>query len=390
MPTFDRQAIAKRPSDYALIGLFWIAVFGALIFAQTLFIPIAVAILIALVMSPIRRGLNKIGLPSGLAAALIMVGLGAATFLLGSAAWAAIQMQGTDFDTLIPDALRRLEELTGIIQPVIEASEQIDNIVVDQDTTQVAVQNTSIFSLIAQGTPTLIGMTVFGATLAFFLIASGDMFYEKLVQVMPTLRDKARAVAIARSIEKHLSCYLLTITCVNAGLGVAVGLTMWALDMPSPLLFGLLAFFMNYIPYLGALVGVALTFLVGLLTFDTVGAAFIPALAYLGLTSLEGQFITPTLVGRRLKLNAVVVFLSLAVWAWLWSIVGMFLSTPILITLKACADRIHGLSAIGKFIGERHKPSDKDGLILKRFIPYEEEIVSDEVTDSSAAPMAAE
>lgn len=389
MPNFDGQKIARRPSDYAIIGLFWIAVFGALIYAQTLFIPIAVAILIALVMSPIRRGLNKLGLPSGLAATLIMVGLGAATFLLGSAAWAAIQMQGADFNTIIPDALRRLEELTGIIQPVVEASEQIDNIVVDQETQQVAVQTTSIFSVIAQGTPTLVGMTILGVTLAFFLIASGDMFYEKLVQVMPTLRDKARAVAIARSLEKHLSCYLLTITCINAGLGLAVGMTMWALGMPSPLLFGLLAFFMNYIPYLGALVGVALTFLVGLLTFDTIGAATIPALAYLGLTSLEGQFLTPTLVGRRLKLNAVVVFLSLAVWAWLWSIVGMFLSTPILITLKACADRIQGLSAIGEFIGERDKLSRKDGLILKRFIPYEEEILSDQSPDPSTTPITA-
>jgi predicted PurR-regulated permease PerM len=208
------------------------------------------------------------------------------------------------------------------------------------------------------------------------------MFYEKLVQVMPTIKDKARAVAIARSIEKHLSCYLLTITIINAGLGLSIGLAMAACGMPSPILIGLMAFFLNYIPYVGALGGVAITFFVGLLTQDAVGAAAIPALIYWGLTTLEGQFLTPVLVGRRLKLNPVVVFLSLAVWAWLWAVPGMFLSTPILIALKALSDRIPNMQLLSKFLAQRDDVSAKDGLIISRFLPYEDAI---SITDAETS-----
>lgn len=360
-------------AHWSTIGIFLILALGALVFAKTIAIPIATAILIALVLSPIRRGLNVLGLPSPFASGIILVTL---SVILGALAFVVSDALGrsiTDLDQLLPNAIRKLEELTGLVQPVVQASEQIEAITSDGgDVEEVVVRRDSILSLIAQGTPQFFGMLMLSATLAFFLLASGDMFYEKLVQVMPTLRDKAKAVAIARSIERHLSCYLLTITLINAGLGVAVGLAMLALGMPSPVLFGIAAFCLNYIPYLGALTGVGVTFLVGLLTFETVGVAVIPALIYWFLTSFEGQFLTPFLVGRRLKLNAVVVFLSLALWAWLWGFAGMILSTPMLIALKAFSDRIPNLSSLGVFLGQRETISEADGLLLKRFIPYEE------------------
>lgn len=360
-------------SHWSSIGIFLILSLGALVFAKTIAIPIASAILVALVLSPIRRGLNVLGLPSPFAAGIILVTLSVILGLLAFVVSDALGRSITDLDQFLPDAIRKLEELTGLVQPVVQASEQIEAMTTDTgDVEEVVVRRDSILSLVAQGTPQFFGMLMLSATLAFFLLASGDMFYEKLVQVMPTLRDKAKAVAIARSIERHLSCYLLTITLINAGLGVAVGLAMWALGMPSPVLFGIAAFGLNYIPYLGALTGVGVTFLIGLLTFETVGVAFIPALVYWFLTSFEGQFLTPFLVGRRLKLNAVMVFLSLALWAWLWGFAGMILSTPMLIALKAFSDRIPNLSSLGVFLGQRESVSNADGLLLRRFIPYEE------------------
>lgn len=362
-------------SHWSSIGIFLILSLGALVFAKTIAIPIASAILVALVLSPIRRGLNVLGLPSPFAAGIILITLSVILGLLAFVVSDALGRSITDLDQFLPDAIRKLEELTGLVQPVVQASEQIEAMTTDTgDVEEVVVRRDSILSLVAQGTPQFFGMLMLSATLAFFLLASGDMFYEKLVQVMPTLRDKAKAVAIARSIERHLSCYLLTITLINAGLGVAVGLAMWALGMPSPVLFGIAAFGLNYIPYLGALTGVGVTFLIGLLTFETVGVAFIPALVYWFLTSFEGQFLTPFLVGRRLKLNAVMVFLSLALWAWLWGFAGMILSTPMLIALKAFSDRIPSLSSLGVFLGQRETVSDADGLLLQRFIPYEESI----------------
>lgn len=363
-------------SHWSLTGIFLILFAGVLVIAQSLLIPIVLAILVTLVLNPMRRGLNRIGLPSGIAAAIIVTALLSLLLVIGSGVYAALSEHSGEIETLIPDALQRLEQLTGIIQPVVDASEKLDQFALQDEAEEVVVQTSSLFSLLAQSTPIVLGMIALTVTLTFFLLASGDMFYEKLVGAMPNLRDKARALAITRSIEKHLSCYLLTITFINAGLGLSIGVVMWLLGMPSPILFGVAAFLLNYIPYVGALSGVALAFFVALLSFDTLLAAFVPALAYLALTSFEGQFLTPFLVGRRLQLNAVVVFLSLAVWAWLWSIPGMFLSTPILISLKAFSARIPQLSGLSRFMAERRDISGRDGIILKRFIPYEEDYVA--------------
>lgn len=373
MTTGPALQLETKSPGWAIIGIFWIMALATLVFAKTIAIPIAIAIMLALVLSPIRRGLNIIGMPSPIAAGVILICLSVLVVLLLLVISETVGRNLANFNEIIPNAIRKLEELTGLVEPVVQASEQIDAMTAENsDVDEVVVRRSSLLSLMAQGTPHFFGMLMLSVTLAFFLLASGEMFYEKLVQVMPTLRDKTKAVAIARSIERHLSCYLLTITLINAGLGVAVGVTMWALGLPNPILFGIAAFVLNYIPYLGALTGVAVAFLVGLLSFETVGAAAVPALAYWFLTSLEGQLLTPFLVGRRLKLNAVVVFLSLALWAWLWGFAGMILSTPMLIALKAFSDRIPDLSGLGTFLGQREHVSESDGLLLSRFLPYDE------------------
>ena len=371
-------AISFNPNTgWATTGIFWILVLAVLVVAKTIAIPIVCAIILALVLSPIRRGFNHVGLPSPLAAGLILLALGGLIILLAMLISETVAGSFPSFDQLVPDTTRKLEELTGLVEPVTRASEQIEAIAAQpSDVDEVVIRRGSLLSLLAEGTPQFFSMVVLTVTLTFFLLASGEMFYEKLVQVMPTLRDKTKAIAITRSIERHLSCYLLTITIINAGLGIAVGSAMWAVGMPNPVLFGLAAFILNYIPYLGALSGVAITFLIGLLAFETVGAAAIPALIYWFLTSFEGQILTPFLVGRRLKLNAVVVFISLAVCAWLWGFAGMILSTPMLIALKAFSDRIPQLGGLGTFLGQRETISRQDGLLLSRFIPYEEADVS--------------
>jgi predicted PurR-regulated permease PerM len=213
--------------------------------------------------------------------------------------------------------------------------------------------------------PVMAGQVVICLTLAFFLIASGDLFYKKLVQVMPTLKNKRRALAAARAIENQLSVYLMTITLINMGLGVAIGLAMWALGMPDPVLFGLAGFLLNYIPYIGAMAGVGISFLVALVSFDSAAAAILPAVVYWGLTSFEGQFVTAVTVGRRLRLNAVVVLVSFALWAWLWSFMGMLLSTPMLLTMKVVSDHVPSMSGFGKFLADRDELSRSDRRILK-------------------------
>jgi predicted PurR-regulated permease PerM len=239
--------------------------------------------------------------------------------------------------------------------------------------------------------PVMAGQVVICLTLAFFLIASGDLFYEKLVQAMPTLKDKRRALAVARAIENQLSVYLLTITLINMGLGVAIGLAMWALGMPDPILFGLAGFLLNYIPYIGAMAGVGISFLVALVSFDSATAAVLPALVYWGLTSFEGQFVTPVMVGRRLRLNAVVVFVSFALWAWLWSFMGMLLSTPMLLTMKVVSDHVPGMAGFGKFLADRDDLSRSDRRILKfifgRDVPLSKRQEARQAREADANPL---
>jgi predicted PurR-regulated permease PerM len=179
------------------------------------------------------------------------------------------------------------------------------------------------------------------------------MFYEKIVHVLPTFQDKRRAIRIAYDIERKLSRYLFTITMINAGLGVAIGTAMWLLGMPNPLLFGAMGFVFNYVPYLGPLVGVALTAVVALITFDELGLALLSALTYFALTAVEGQLITPYFVGRRLEMNTVVIFLSVALWAWLWSVTGMLVAVPFLVAIRAFCEHIPQLQPLGDFLSAR-------------------------------------
>jgi len=204
----------------------------------------------------------------------------------------------------------------------------------------------------------LLAQILFTLVLLFFLLASGDLFYAKIVEAMPTLRDKRRALRIAHDVERKLSRYLFTITLINVGLGVAIGLAMWALGMPNPLLFAVLGCFLNYVPYVGALFGVGVAFVVGMIALDGAGSALVAAGVYLALTSIEGQLVTPWFVGRSLKLNTVVVFVSVTLWAWLWSVVGMLVATPLLVVIKTLCEHIPALQPLGRFLSGRDGPRE--------------------------------
>ena len=196
--------------------------------------------------------------------------------------------------------------------------------------------------------------------LLYFILASGDMIYEKIVYVLPTFRDKRLAMRIAHDIERRVSRYLFTITLINAGLGIAIGSAMWLLGMPDPLLFGVIAFLLNFIPYIGAIAGTALATIIGLVSLPHAGSRR-SGRAYLALTSLEGQFVTPYCIGRSLKLNTVVVFLSVTLWAWLWSVVGMIVATPLLVSFRVLCEHIPMLEGVGHFLSARGAENETDG-----------------------------
>ncbi len=348
---------------WAGIGLFIYASVYVLAYAQTFLVPVVLGFLLALVFSPIRRIADRRGIPSGLTSFIIVLGL-LAGFL---AILGALSMPVTDWIERAPEiSLQvriKLSELSTALGSVFDAAERLDELTgPSEEVERVAVDQTNYAISVLTVAPGIIAQFIFTLVLLFFILASGDMFYEKLVHVIPRFEDKKRALQIAHAIERRLSKYLLTITVINAGLGVVIGVSMWLLGMPSPLVFGVIAFIFNYVPYLGAVCGVVIASSVALVSFDWVWMAPIVGLTYFAATSFEGQFVTPYFVGRSLRLNTVVVFLSVTFWAWLWSAIGMVVAVPLLAALRIICANVDGMRGLGDFMSERHAEAEDPAL----------------------------
>jgi predicted PurR-regulated permease PerM len=361
------EARVQLPSPsvprWAAIGTFLLLLVASIAYARAFLIPVVLGFLLALVFSPVRRFLERRGIPSGLSA-LFIVGTLVAMLMAGVVVLA--EPVGGWIDNA-PAIGRQVEEkvqsLLGSARTVVEAGKQVNEITSggeDENVQEVKMREPGIFASLASVAPAILAQAAFILVLLLFLLSSGDMFYEKLVHVMPTFKDKRQAMRIAYDIERKLSRYLFTITLINAGLGAAIGTSMWLLGMPNPLLFGVIGFAFNYVPYLGAVSGMAIATIVGLITFDQVGYALLPGAVYFALTALEGQFVTPYFVGRRLEMNTVVIFLSVALWAWLWSVIGMLVAVPLLVTIRAFCEHIPQLEPLGDFLSARGSESEDE------------------------------
>jgi predicted PurR-regulated permease PerM len=187
--------------------------------------------------------------------------------------------------------------------------------------------------------------------LLFFLLVSGDLFLRRLVEILPTLSNKKQAVEISHEIETNISSYLATISLMNCGVGIFTGVAAYLCGLSDPILWGTVAFLLNFVPILGPLCCVTILFLAGLLTFDAVGPAALPAGIYFAIHIVEGDTVTPILLARRFILNPVLVIVSIIFWYWMWGIAGALLAVPLLATTKIICDRIRPLMALGHFLG---------------------------------------
>jgi len=347
---------------WAVVGIFLMLFLAGVAYARVFLVPVVLAFLLALIFSPVRRWLGRRGLPVSMSAFLIVGVL--VTVLVGGLY--SLSSPIRSWVDHAPEIARQIEtklsSVMGSAQAVIAAGKKVNAMATGgpgEDAQEVVVRQPGMIEGAAYLAPGAIGQVLFTLVLLLFLLLSGDMFYEKLVHVMPTFRDKRRAMQIVHDIERKLSRYLLTITAINVGLGMAIGLGMWAIGMPNPLLFAALGFALNFVPYLGPIVGVTVATAVGLVSFDTVGQALVPGALFLTATSIEGQFITPYFVGRSLEMNAVVIFLSVALWAWLWSVVGMLIAVPLLVTVRVFCEHIASLHALGDFLSARGSEKDR-------------------------------
>jgi predicted PurR-regulated permease PerM len=273
-----------------------------------------------------------------------------------------------EMPTLVTEVRDRFAFLREPFATLNEAARQVQAITSGSATDQagaperVVVAESGLLGWLA-GTAADFG-TTFGATLilALFLLASGTTLRAKLVRSVPDLSGKKRSLRVLRDIENEVSRYLLTITAINAGFGFCVGLAMALLGMPNPLLWGIAAALLNYIPYLGGFVGNVLASAVAVVTFPTLAHAVLVPLAYLAIQIVESNFVTPLIVGRRLQLNTVAILIFLSLTTWMWGIVGAIIGVPLLVVVKVFSDNFPSLRGLGEFlsVADAHLADDSD------------------------------
>lgn len=375
-----------KPS-WAMIGIFVIVALAAATLARGFLLPLTLAILLFFVFSPACRMMARIGVPQALSAAAVTLtlfaALGAAVAVFAVPLASAIDDAPTIFQALD----RKLDRLQGSVKEIQQAVDQINELSKVDDTPpgvtpdadpepeQEAAPSSGpdVITNLAMTTPAVFAQLVFTLVLLYFALASRELLYHRIVESFTVITEKRQALSAMHEIEESLGNYLGAITLINAGLGVAVGLAMWAWGMPAPALFGAAAFTFNYVPYLGAVAGVVVSTVVALLSMDGLVQPFLVGLTYLMLTSIEGQLITPYFVSQRLRLNTVVVFIAVALFAWLWSIVGMIVAVPLLVVLNVVASAIPGMRGISHFLsgqgGEDWHRIDEDMPSLAAELP---------------------
>ncbi len=336
----------------ALVGLFVLAVLYTLHLAQAFILPIVLSILLDFLLSPVVRVLRRIGIVEPIGAAIVVLGL------LGVVGYGGYRLAGPAAEWIgrAPESTaavqQKLRSLRKPVERVTRAAEEMEKATdVDRKTPVVQLKGPGLTKQLFGGTTAFMGAAMVVIFLTYFLLAVGDLFLQKLVTVLPQLKDKKKAVTIARETEAQISVYLFTTTVINIGVGVVTGIALALVGMPNPVLWGVLAGVLNFIPYLGAVINTVILGLASVVTFERTSDALIPPAVFLGLNLLESNLVTPLILGKRMRLNTVALFIGLIFWWYLWGITGAILAVPIMAAFKIMCDHIESLAPVGEFLG---------------------------------------
>lgn len=339
---------------WVVTALFVLAVFYTLYLTRDLTLPIVLALLLHFLLRPAVRALQRVHVPVYLAAGLVVIalvaGLGTAGYWLSEpiAQWVQKSPQ------IIQQLERKLRPIREKVEEVDKAAAQVEKITKPNQPTNtptVQVRNTpSIRSVVwAHVQPLLTGIVVL-FFLLYFLLATGEKLIQRIAALAATRAGTQRVLDIANSVERNVSGYLGAVTLINAGLGVGTALLAYAFGLPNPLLWGAMAMFFNFVPYVGSMVTLVVLTIVALLTFDSLSYALLVPACFLLIGTIEGQVITPVVLGHRLSLNPVAVFLGLIFWGWLWGPAGALLAVPVLVTVKIICDHVRALAPWGALL----------------------------------------
>lgn len=332
-------------------------------FAKALLLPIFLALLFSILLRPLVRGLkNQLMVPESVGAAIVVVLLLA---LVGSALVQVAAPAG-DWAARAPFLRAELKSKIGTLREPLDKAQEVADTVEEAasgsepEKPSVVVEGPGLLQQLFAGAQTAAVSMLVVVVLVYFLLARGGSTAE---QVLATVRDPERRAiwaGVLDDIQEHMARYLLTMAVINGVIGAMTALVMWALGMPSPLLWGVLAGLLNFIPYAGALVTLAVIGMVSILTFDHWLAIALPPMVFLVITGLEGQIISPMIIGRQLILNPVAVFVSILFWGWLWGLAGMLLAVPILASARIALTAVQPHHSLAALIGDEPIEQEPD------------------------------
>lgn len=320
-----------------LVGLMSV---GALYVAADIAVPVVAAALLYAVFAPLQRRLTAWRLPAAAGATLIagalagMIAVSIAGLAAPASNWIekaptiATELRWKLRNVLVPvaDVKRASREVSELAKGVGDDAGEVEVVVRDQG---------ELLQRVALSVQLAGVQLVVVLALLWFLLAFGQPLKRRLDDSLPDDDSRRRIVVSAGHIERDLSRYMLTIAMINTGLGLAVALALLAAGLPNPFLWGAMATVLNFVPYAGAVVGIGVVFVVSLITFDTLGQAAIGPAAYAVLSIVEGQWLTPLILGRRLTLNPLAILVFILFWGWLWGVPGALMAVPILVAVRA-------------------------------------------------------
>jgi len=346
--------------EMLLGGILFILTVLATYFAKEVLLPIVLGILISLTLSPIVRGFRRAGIPPAITSVVLVVSLAVGVACVVYAVSTPVSTMLAEAPNVGNELRAKLQTLSESVEAVKSASEEVQKIAESTESDNVqkvvieqpGILNYAVSSAVSAGASLAVALV-----LSIFLLSSNDLFYSKIVRSFSRFEDKKRALHVIYDIERKVSRYLLTITVINAGLGIAVAMVLYLIGVPKFFVWGLIAFLLNFLPYVGAIIGVLLVGVYTLIAVDPIATAAIAMVGYFACTTIEGQFVTPMVLGRRLELNTVAVFITVVFWGWLWGIAGALMAVPFLVLVKVVCDNVSSLRTFGSFLASRNDDS---------------------------------
>jgi len=334
-------AAGPNPAHWGLGVLVMLAIAYTFFFASSLLLPVFLALFFAILLRPGVDQLRRLGVPEALAAILI-IALALAALGFGVAILSAPLETWIDrIPLLLPEIKLKLRQIMESVEQAQEVTKQIEQAASVDDQAATAVVAGPGLAEQAVGGLTAFAITVLATiVLLYFLLANGRRTIGRMLAAIKDSERRARWETVIGQMQMEIGAYLLTVTVINIVLGIAVGVALMALGMPNPILWGVLTALLNFLPYIGPLAMFVIVGVVSLVTFDSWVQIALPLVALTGLTALEGQFLTPSILGKRLTLNPIAVFLSMLFWGWLWGMAGAFLAVPILVAIRVMARHV--------------------------------------------------